>query len=407
MLHSNLVSSVADTQVKSTTAAAPAGGSAAGRGGSFGVQAPISCTPVVANSAVDTLCLSFKATVEPELLERLKSLKAEVQESDDDCQFLPFGETTLFSWNLHRTGVKLYPFVLRTGDVSLFLSSRADSSTIPTMQLSIGSLSCQDNLPHLLRSFKMWCVYHKIAIKEEIVSRIDICADLAVSIEKLSLWNQAKMVTRAEKVACYYSNRRLTGVQVGSGDIVLRMYDKIQEMTDKQSYNKRDFFMNIWGENVTDITRVEFQLRRGAIREFFPEKSDFAAVSVELPRIWRYLTADWFRQTSKAVDRLNKHQHRETCSEFWSAVQTAFESFRFTALTRNRKKKHIDMKALLDQAAGIMLTVCAGAGHAAEDTLGILSTAASTIQDRLSTVFLKPSFTGDFMSRVAHATVSF
>jgi len=393
-------------QAENSTGPGPAGCPAAGRAGSFGVQAPISCTPALVNAAIDTLSLSFKGSVPNGLINRLKMLKSEVQDTSEDCRFLPFGETKLFAWNLQRTGVKLFPFVLKSGDVSFYISGRDEHSSIPAMQLSVGSMSCQDNLSQLLKSFRLWCFHHGISIKDEIVSRIDICADLNVSIATLHLWNQAKMVTRAEKVACYYSNRKLTGVQVGSGDIVLRMYDKLQEMIDKQANNKMEFFKGIWGEH-QNITRVEFQLRRAAIRDLFPEKSDFSTVSQSIPKVWKYLSSEWFRQTAKAVDRLNRNQSRETVSSFWADVQAAFDSFRHSAVKRSRRLKHINLKALVDQAAGIMVTVCAGLGHAYDDTFGILATAASLVQDRVMTSLADPVFERNFNSRVCRATVSF
>ena len=370
-------------------------------------QAPISCPPELVMEGIDTLYLSFQAEIPQELIALLKDKKTEVQGTSDDCLFLPFGQTSLFSFNLQRTGVKFFPYVLKTGDFTLFISNRDEKSTIPNMQVTVGSLSCNNGLDQLLETFGKWCRHHKIDIKSEKVSRIDLFADLQLDMNDLRLWNQARMVTRAEKVALYYSNREITGLQVGSGEIVLRIYDKIQEMTDKCSVHKMDFFKEKWGKPVDNVTRVEFQLRRAAIKSLCPIENDFKAVKGKIKNIWKYLTSEWFRQTAKAVDRLNRNQSRETISDFWYMVQRSFSSFCSDACLRNKKLKTINVQSLIVQAAGIMKTVCAAMGHAHDDLFGIFSTSAQLIQDKILESMDEPGFERDFNRRVACSRVSF
>ena len=371
-----------------------------------GGRTPVSRPPLLVNSAVDTLVLTFQANIPKPLIERLKEDRAKVQEGNDKELFFQVGGTKIFSFNLQRMGSKLYPFILKTGDVSLCLSTRDADSSIPSMQLSVGSISCHNGLTKLLKSFRLWCSLHKIMIKEEKVSRLDLCADFVVPIGTLSLWNQAKWVTRAVNAATYTTHRKLTGVQVGTGDVVLRIYDKIQEMADKHAAHKQEFFQNIWG-NVPDLTRVEFQLRRESIKTFCSGGSDFRTVAKKFANIWNYLTSEWFRQTAKSVDRLNRNQNRETVSEFWAVVQTAFDAPLYPPATRDRKQKTINIKALVEQASGIMLTVCAGLGYVHDDLFGIFATTSTMIQDRLLTLMDGSGFERDFDARAAGALVSF
>jgi len=381
-------------------------------GGVARISSPL---PVVL-TGVDTLDLSFSADLPSSLINRLQALKSELQLKNDKSLFVPLGETVLFSFNLYRTGKKFYPYCLKSGDVSLHLSSRSSDSSIPSMRLSVGSMSCNNNIIDLLKSFRMWCDYHNIKIKEEKVSRIDLFADIEVPIDKARIWNQARMVSKAEKVAIYYSNRRLTGVQVGNGVIVLRMYDKIREMVDKQALHKSDFFQDLWQDDLekiqfsdkkpkANILRVEFQLRREAVKQFSPGASDFLTLTPLLPSIWQYLTVEWFRQTEKAVDRLNKNQAHSTVSSFWLTVQSAMISV-FRA-DRHRKVKNINIPALVGQAAGVMLTVCAGLGHLHTDFFGILSRASELVQERLAEVMDGDFFERDFKGRSTGVLLSF
>jgi len=386
---------------------APVGCGAAALGGfSGGGETPVSPPPLVVNTGIDTLVITYNADICEATLDRLKNDKLAVQQTSDACLFHSFGASTLFAWNLQRTGVKFYPYVLKTGDITLCISTRDAKSSMPSMTLSIGSISCSNNLPNILMMFKKWCKNKGITLKKEKVSRVDICADLALDITKQSLWNQAKMITKAHKVAVYYSRRIMTGVQVGTGDIVLRMYDKIAEMEDKQAGHKQDHFQKIWN-NQKVVTRVEFQLRREAIKSLCPGRNDFSALTAKLPSIWAYLTEDWFRQTAKAVDRLNKNQSKSTVSEFWLNVQSAFNNFNFPKAIRDRTKKTINIEALVAQAAGLMTTVCAAAGHAQEQFFAILETATQTLEAKITEKMALGTWAHDFNSRLVAASVSF
>lgn len=372
-----------------------------------GEQAGISCSPVIVNEALDTIHLTLKLDIPQEFLQSLKEKKEALQSGDRLADCVQFGETMLFAWNLQRTGKKLYPYILKTGDVTLCLSNRDSDSHISNAMLLIGSLSSQDSPSNLFKIFRKWCKLHGIKVKQNQVSRVDVCADLALNITKTAIWNQAKHITRAEKFACYYSNRTLTGVQVGTGDIVFRAYDKLQEMLDKQALHKLEFFTKVWGGEQSSVTRVEFQLRREAIKQFCPVHSNLGKVIANIPNIWKYLTTQWFRQTAKAVDRLNRNQGRSTVSEFWKIVQSCHRAPISKSAQRTKKQRNINITSLVQQAAGIMTTVCAALGHTADDFFGILATSARVIQDKLADNLSSSDFAPDFRSRVVGATVSF
>lgn len=374
---------------------------------SAGGEALISSPLEIVSSGIDTLSLSVDAEIPADLILRLKEEREKIQSCSDDCLHVQFGNTDLFSFNLQRTGKKFYPYCLKSGDFSIFLSARAAGSSIPNMQVNVGSISCNNDIDGLFKSFRMWCSYHKIIIITDKVSRIDLYSDLVVDINTLTLFNQAKFVTRAEKVGLYYSNRKLTGLQVGSGAVVMRIYDKLQEMIDKQAGQKIEFFTKKWGKLPSSVTRVEYQLRRESIVSLLPRINNFQAVQAEIPNIWRYLTVNWFRQTSKAVDRLNRNQGRETTSHFWSSVQMAFDAPSHFPSCRNRKQKIVNVPALVRQAAGIMTTVCAALGVSHEDIFSVLGTASEMIRDSIFDSSEDPLFARDYRRRAVSAVLSF
>lgn len=371
-----------------------------------GGQAHISCPLELANTGIDTLYLSLGIEIPEEFIAFLKEKKSELQETTSNIDHVKIGETNLFSWNLQRRGAKFYPYVLRTGDITLSLSGRKADSTIPTAQLQIGSISCQQGLDDTLRQLERWMFHHKLLVQTEKVSRIDLCADIVCDIKGLDLLNRAKLITQASKFSAYWDGLDLTGVQIGRGNIVARIYDKIAEMAERQAGHKEAFYQEIWG-GVSTITRVEFQLRREALKQFFLENSCFQVVKGKLSEMWRYLTDSWLRQAAGDVDRENRHQDRSELSPFWVAVQTAYGSDDKDPLPRNRGQKHINVPALINQAAGIMLTVCSAGGCSHDDFFGILAASARDIQNRLVELFDESTFERSFYSRSTNAIVTF
>lgn len=368
-----------------------------------GAQTRISCAPQLV-SGLDTIHLSLSCSIPEGVLTELKAAKEKIQEGPDGSALWKFGETNLFAWELSRVGVKLFPYILRSGDITFALSSRSTDSRIPNAQLSIGSLSSNNNPLQLLDTIKKWMQLYGMEIKKETVARADIFVDLECDIAKLHLVSQSRMVTRAEKVANFFSNRRLSGVQVGTSSIVLRIYDKLLEMQEKRATAKQEFFFTTWGKIPEHVTRVEFQLRRDALREFFLESCTLAELHAKLPETWKYLSEEWFRQTARAVDRENRNQSRETTSDFWRCVQAAFDVVE-KALDRTKKLKVFNLRALIEQAGGIMATIAAGLGLVHDDLFAIRALMQDTIGDQVARIIDEKGH-ADFYRRAVVASIT-
>lgn len=388
-----------NSPIKDGSRSGPAGAGAV----AVGAQTSISCAPLLV-SGLDTIVLSLSLKIPESLLVELKEAKEKIQLGQDMAALWQPGQTDLFSWELSRTGRKLFPYVLRQGDITLFLSGRSADSPIPNGQLSIGSLSSNNNPADLLGMIKKWCLLYGISFIKETVSRVDLYADFEVAIQKQHLSSQSRMVTRALKVANYFSNRNLTGVQVGTSSIVLRCYDKLLEMQEKQATTKQEFFTVLWGRSPEHVTRVEYQLRREALHDFFRQSCTFAELNAKIPDLWAYLTSEWFRLAARSVDRKNRNQSRETVSPFWFAVQCAFNLFSPVAI-RTKRLKVFNLKALVQQAGGIMATIAAGVGMAFEDIPGMLHLMDETIGRQLESI-LDEKGDKDFYRRAALARIT-
>ena len=393
---------IADIKAGLSAPAKPAADSSALKG-----QTPISCPLRIANFGIDTLHLTIDSDIPSYLLDELRKQKAEIQSGFADNTLFSFGVSSLFSWSLSRQGIKFYPYHLRCGDVSLFIGSRKAGTAIPNMRLHVGSISCQDKLKEVLKMFRMWCKRYNIVQKTEKVSRIDLASDLTVQIDQTNIDSKDHRICRSGKVSYFEADYKLSGFCIGSGDVMMRAYDKIREMSDKKDESKQEFFQKKWGD-VPFLTRIEFQLRRGFIKEIFPEDSSFAVVNANIKEIWKYLTSDWFRLTDRKVDRSNNHQSRAETSPFWRTVQrSSGHLYRTFGIIRNRKQKHINIKALVKQAVGCMLSVCAGEGIMPDNNYMMFDAITNFFGEAFSAKTKEISFEREYFNKMALACVTF
>lgn len=336
---------------------------------------------------IDTLVLNLHLSISDygkELFPRLAQAKERIQASDHASEeHFQFADSKYFQWNLQRIGAKFYPYVLRCGDVTLLLSDRDKDSSIPSARLQIGSLTCQDSAYTMFERLKGWLSLFGLTVEKDSISRVDICHDFRFDIKdkRISIFDDDFIVCKARDSAQYRCNRKITGVQYGKGDIVLRIYDKLLEIRKPHSIHKLDFFLDKWQGQIEkgqkhkqlhSVTRVEFQLRRKSLNQFLKVGNfqDFLNNSL---KIWKYLTIEWFRHSSHEIDRDNRNQDKAKISFFWKTVQAIANTpdIAIRALKKNRFKA---IQPLLDQTRGLLISICAGLGHAPGDYFGMLGT---------------------------------
>lgn len=391
------------------TVTAPAaqadGGASPGTGGGL---TRISYPPQVANFGIDTLGIAFHIGFDhPEkIFPALAEMKRGLQASDEDECHYKFGETDLLSFNLQRTGTKQYPYSMSSGDITLRLTPQKHTGVKPNVFLEIGSISCQEGLRDTIRRFKMWI--HQIGgtIFREKVSRLDPSVDVKIPIGETGIEDYHRHICRSSRYDLHVDDRKMTGLTIGRGDILLRIYDKIREMEKKQAYEKQSFFSHLWGGKQECMTRAEFQLRRGAIKRLFPVDSRVETILQLLPRIWKYLTEEWFRHTDREVDRENKHQSRCEVSNFWKIVQEA-AGYTRSAIRPKKRQLHINIPGLKKMVRGCMVTIAAAMGHCVDDFFGIMSTCRDILEDEVATHMETVEFRQKFAIKQTAAFVTF
>lgn len=230
-----------------------------------------------------------------------------------------------------------YPYVMSSGGVVIAVR-RKQSETVSNMWVEFGSIVLARNggLDGMWQMLRKTFATEGITVKKDILSRVDMYGDfdfdcgVSAFCEKME---SGCRVSRARSlgyyseelnVALYFSGRRHTGFSLGK-NIKVRIYDKRRELENDPL--KWGVFAEKYGGLPEVLTRVEFQLRRRALSEFYltgTERIDgvdsYLAVR---ERLWKYLTEDWFRLTDKPVDSKNKHQSHSVVWSVWESVQNA------------------------------------------------------------------------------------
>ncbi|MDW7772523.1 MAG: hypothetical protein SCH71_06495 [Desulfobulbaceae bacterium] len=361
---------------------------------SAGEQTRIACSPqVVTTTGVDKLkvCL-WVDWFRMNIFDRLRTHKLALQESNHDSAPFDFDiyqdhyVQTRYNFNLMRTGTARFSYRLISGDVALFLSPRSADSVLHNVQLEIGSLSCQTDFKGVFDNIIKMFHYLSGKVEQEIVSEVHLACDLlGVPIAATSFHYEDNWICRSNNFTYHSHRRKFNSMSLGKGDIMLRVYDKLLEMSVRRDTAKQEFFAKKWGlsspEDLKDydVTRVEFQLRRPVLKEFDIPCNTVHELSLNLQSIWIYLTESWCRFCVAPVDRAHKNQSRSTISEMWEKVQNAL--FFFSEIPAKRVRQVIikSIDPLYDQVRGLMMTIAASKGHAINDIDFIVKTSQQTI----------------------------
>lgn len=97
-------------------------------------------------------------------------------------------------------------------------------------------------------------------LKPEVVSRADWAFDYSIPVVD---FEPGHIVTRAAKKATWEEHNTVQTIQLGRGDVVIRIYDKVAEI---EQQSDKAWFFELWGMN-QNVWRIEFQVRKERLRE--------------------------------------------------------------------------------------------------------------------------------------------
>lgn len=321
------------------------------------------------------------------------------------CEVLPYG----FKANKKASGsFGYFPLAFRVADMLVGISDRevSDLTRNPNMRIELGSLGLMHNgLRGQLETINEIIEGIGAKVLKNAVGRVDVCVDLpgvhVSSLQKAVLDGRVVSKCKARDqhgvydtnesgeitLSSFKKGRQDTGVVLGRGDIVCRMYDKLDEIRAKQAQAKYEVLCEKrWGSSPCSATRVEFQLRRDALRELRIPATEggfqWGIVSIDEwlqyeHQICMYLCQTWLRVYDKEFD--SQHTERLTFDDMhpdWQKVVNAFESWTIQPDQREckgevqRKEKPLTAGAvsLVRNGIGSLRSALAKCGHVIDTT---------------------------------------
>jgi hypothetical protein len=186
------------------------------------------------------------------------------------------------------------------------------------------------------------------------VSRVDPCVDILLPEASWGLHVADHIVSRAVKDGLYRCNRTPTGITIGSGDLLARLYDKPREIIMKSN---KVWMFDIWGIDAVPVGHVlirnEFQLRREALKELGIDS--FTDLQAKAAGLWKYCTRDWL----KIQDDPSKHHTMQHTLDWWKMVQNGFDGAQEANALVRVKSIQADWDRLLQQMTGYMASLTA------------------------------------------------
>ncbi len=320
----------------------------------------------------------------------LTDAKAEAQELRSEIP-IRLGPDRNYDYNCHSNGRKGgYTFHISRADVDIFISTRKNWLQTPNVWVDIGSSSCWSPgygqvVHYITKLLKLW----DGKIIKNSISEIHLCADcIGIDVNDLPIQHRNRWVARANRLHTFSDVNRLsgvtlsqtegtlryldendqeieTGIRIGEGDIILRIYDKVLEI--KRNGTKQSLFASVWGKeqyNETHVTRVEFQLRKNVLKQF--QIRTLEDLHNKCDSLWNYCTRDWARLSQHPIDRKNRHQDRIKLHEFWQLIQTVTWGGSTPAI-RRKPLPQKDKYLLVDMMVGCALNLAAIDGCKPDD----------------------------------------
>jgi hypothetical protein len=274
--------------------------------------------------------------------EKARSL---VINGDDGCEWV---------FNVLPFGMRGHEWLLDSGDVVLRIGNWLHPQSRPSMVVEISS-------EMLWRMGTDCAVATVLALVESLgariekvrASRLDVCADVLLPehVWAKEVFEQA--VSRGRHKALYCDGDLLTGWQVGRGAFVGRLYDKPQEIIKSH----KTWMFDIWGLSEVPlgwrIIRVEFQLRRPALKQLGIDSMKDALK--QEGHLWAYCTEEWL----KFQTRPGTHHTQRQTLPWWRVVQEGFRGAQPGEPLVRAKAVSIIRRQLMLQALGSMRSMAA------------------------------------------------
>jgi hypothetical protein len=248
-----------------------------------------------------------------------------------------------------------YEWLLIGKEFTLKIGNWMEPKTRPSAMLECRSEALWHQGPRMLVS-RVRKMLERVGAKIQVIkpSRVDQCVDVLLPASSWGLGIADHLVTRAIKDGIFRANRKATGITVGSGDLLARIYDKPLEIIMKSN---KIWMFDVWGiPSVPSdhfIIRVENQVRREALKQLGIDTFD--DLLAKAAALWSYSTRSWL----KVQDDPSKHHTQQKTLPWWEVVQDGFLGVQGENPLVRTKAMRADRKQLTQQIVGQIASLMA------------------------------------------------
>ena len=229
-----------------------------------------------------------------------------------------------------RQSKKREPKKIEIGGIDFFLQPYGSGSGYPfvieneAMTIEFGEF----NEPSFFVTYRSIALWHQgaaalhqqfidwserlgfIAAKDESLSRVDFTFDyLLPGID----FTEDDFVSLSAKDSQHRKDRQVQTFSFGKGDVMLRVYNKVAEITEK---SQKTWFFNLWGGVTENVWRIEWQVRKDVLRRF--GLRSFTDLFEGQGDILRYLAQE---HTTLRVPNEDSNRSRWALHLLWQSLQ--------------------------------------------------------------------------------------
>jgi hypothetical protein len=262
-------------------------------------------------------------------------------------------------YNVQLNGSKGYEWLLLGREYAMKIGRWVAPKSRPSVMVEIRS----ETLWHLSPRVAIARVVQLIQsaggkVERAKISRMDLCCDVLLRAPRWSLKLLDHLVTRAASVDPHLVQGRFSGVSIGRGAVLARLYDKPLEIL---SRSNKDWMFDIWKlSDVPDghkVVRVEFQVRREAGKELSMNAVD--DLFDKGSRLWAYLTRKWL----KVQDDPSVHHTQQHTLPWWKVIQGGWTGAQTATPLVREKAIHADRRQLTRQVFGSITSLGSVSKH--------------------------------------------
>lgn len=312
-------------------------------------------------SGIDTLVLALEILwKDSSFFDSLSQIKEKAKTEDRSVPAVIWYRCGKEKWlfNVNPYGTRGYEWLLTSKEFNLRIGNYLEPETRPSVMVEIGSEALWRIGPLEIYERVIDLLEEKGGhVQKAKVSRADLCLDILLDERK---WNFLKLqnskVCRGRKEHPFYDCGVFESYYLGKGEVMLRLYDKPREI--KRESHKY-WMYDLWGVKEGDIQegkrliRVEFQLRREAIKEL--GAGNGMQFFENLDRLWAYCTEKWVQ----FKDGNGKHHLMRKTLPWWKVVQKGFLGVQGAEPAIRKKAIREDKKQLQAQIMGLSSSLTA------------------------------------------------